>query len=129
MSKIWYLCDGEKQDCKKRTCYKNTTGNACRLTSDINHAKNFIKTKNGDHANYREIDRNLKGTADRTSKRTYNMEKLYAGPSISSDAGVGNGLVEVKLEIFLNASDWCKFQSQSFYQELIQYLDNLETKN
>lgn len=40
---IWYLCDGEKEDCKKRRCYKNTKENPCRHTKDINHAVNFRK--------------------------------------------------------------------------------------
>ena len=42
-ARILYLCDGEKEDCRKRSCYK-TIGdkeNACRHTTDIKHAKNF----------------------------------------------------------------------------------------
>ena len=40
---IMYLCDGEREGCKKTTCYK-TVGNvedACKHTTDVNHAKNF----------------------------------------------------------------------------------------
>lgn len=40
---IWYLCDGEKEECKKRHCYKKTKENPCRHTKDINHAVNFKK--------------------------------------------------------------------------------------
>ena len=40
---IWYLCDGEKEECKKSNCYKNTKENPCRHTKDINHAVNFKK--------------------------------------------------------------------------------------
>lgn len=40
---IWYLCDGEKEDCKKRRCYKNTKENPYRHTKDISHAVNFRK--------------------------------------------------------------------------------------
>ena len=42
-ARILYLCDGEKEDCRKRSCYK-TIGdneNPCRHTADITHAKNF----------------------------------------------------------------------------------------
>ena len=37
--RIWYLCDGEKPDCKKTFCYKK--GGICRHTKDIQHAINF----------------------------------------------------------------------------------------
>lgn len=42
MEKILYICDGEKTDCKKRTCYKNIK-EGCRHTTDIEHAINFKK--------------------------------------------------------------------------------------
>lgn len=48
MEKIFYLCDGERENCKKRNCYKN--GGDCRHTTDISHAMNFErrgKCKNG----------------------------------------------------------------------------------
>lgn len=44
-SRVHYLCDGEKKECRKRNCYK-TIGNcetACKYTKDIRHAKNFQK--------------------------------------------------------------------------------------
>lgn len=43
--RVHYLCDGEKEDCRKRICYK-TIGDrekACKHTKDIRHAKNFHK--------------------------------------------------------------------------------------
>ena len=43
--RVHYLCDGEKEDCRKRKCYK-TIGDcetACKHTKDIRHAKNFRK--------------------------------------------------------------------------------------
>lgn len=56
-NKIYYLCDGEKEDCRKRICYK-TTGDyehGCKRTSDIRHAKNFRKNyENVPSAAYRE---------------------------------------------------------------------------
>lgn len=53
--KVWYLCDGEKPDCKKTACYKNTEGNAwCRYTSDINHAVNFSRKVRGNHEIFTE---------------------------------------------------------------------------
>lgn len=51
---IWYLCDGEKEECKKRHCYKKTKENPCRHTKDINHAVNFKKKIYGRHEVYRE---------------------------------------------------------------------------
>lgn len=48
MEKVFYLCNGKKADCKKRTCYIN--GGNCRHTSDVECALNFERTgkyKNG----------------------------------------------------------------------------------
>lgn len=50
-NKIYFLCDGEKEDCKRTYCYKNTDDEPCKRTSDINHAKNFEKMRYG---GYRE---------------------------------------------------------------------------
>lgn len=57
MRKVFYLCNGQKDDCEKRTCYKN--GGNCRHTSDINHALNFEtkgRYKNG--GNFYEKEQN-----------------------------------------------------------------------
>ncbi len=53
---IWYLCDGEKENCKKTYCYKNTEENPCRYTKDINHAMNFRKETHGKYEIYVESD-------------------------------------------------------------------------
>lgn len=37
--RVFYLCNGEKEDCGKNTCYKN--GGDCRHTRDVRYAKNF----------------------------------------------------------------------------------------
>lgn len=39
--KVFYLCDGEVENCKKTVCYK--IGGDCKHTSNIKHAKNFRK--------------------------------------------------------------------------------------
>ncbi len=39
--KVFYLCDGEVENCKKTMCYKN--GGVCNHTSNIRHARNFNK--------------------------------------------------------------------------------------
>ena len=39
--KVFYLCDGEVEECKKHSCYKNN--GRCNYTSDIMHARNFHK--------------------------------------------------------------------------------------
>ena len=49
VTKIFYLCDGKREKCKKTRCYKN--GGECRHTTDINHALKFERKgsdKNGD---------------------------------------------------------------------------------
>jgi hypothetical protein len=38
---VFYLCDGEVPECKKRICFKN--GGMCKWTTDIKHAVNFWK--------------------------------------------------------------------------------------
>ena len=53
-TRIFYLCDGEKEDCKKKSCYKNICYKyaddpklVCRRTADIRHAKNFSQAFKG----------------------------------------------------------------------------------
>ena len=62
--------------------------------------------------------------------KLYDIVKIYANSTMDDDDPENTmndiGLVEVALKIFLKPSDWYKLQSQSFYQELIQYLDNLQ---
>ncbi|MEZ3435693.1 MAG: hypothetical protein K1W34_13955 [Lachnospiraceae bacterium] len=55
--KVFYLCDGEVEKCKKNTCYKNN--GPCTYTTDIRHAKNFQKTMHSFYENedtFREPD-------------------------------------------------------------------------
>ncbi len=54
-------------------------------------------------------------------KKAYSFEKIYADCSTVNEEC---DPVEVQLKISLEFSDWCKFQDQPFYQELIRYLDN-----
>ncbi len=56
-------------------------------------------------------------------RKAYSIEKLYADAKISDDEK--RGLTEVRIEIVLAPSDWYKFQSQPFFQEMLRYLDNL----
>ena len=47
---ILYLCDGEKAECKKKHCYKETDTedpNCCRHTSDVAHAIHFKLNRTG----------------------------------------------------------------------------------
>lgn len=53
-TKIWYLCDGKKTDCKKKHCYKNTDDDPCKHTRDINHAVNFEKRERAGCVSYWE---------------------------------------------------------------------------
>lgn len=65
MEKIFYLCDGERENCKKRNCYKN--GGDCRHTTDISHAMNFKrrgKCKNGSFCEKEDVSRNETSSMD-----------------------------------------------------------------
>lgn len=44
---VRYLCNGQKEDCKKRTCYMNgdKSDHTCFWTRDVRYAKNFEKNK------------------------------------------------------------------------------------
>lgn len=47
--KIFYLCNGEKEDCKKRNCYKK--GGICKHVKDVKYAKNFAsKYQDGENS-------------------------------------------------------------------------------
>lgn len=76
-------------------------------------------------------ERQLRYEMEITGK-PYVIEKSYAdapaGAVLNGNATSDIGLVEVVLKIFLEPCDWYKIQSQSFYQELIRYLDNLKTQ-
>lgn len=55
ISRVFYLCNGKKKDCKKRTCYQK--GGICRHTTDINYATNFErKGNNGTDTVYEKED-------------------------------------------------------------------------
>lgn len=43
--RVVYLCDGEKESCSKRNCYRN--GGDCKHTPDIKNAKNFTQWHGG----------------------------------------------------------------------------------
>ncbi len=50
MDKILFLCDGEKADCKKKHCYKETDPedpDCCRHTADVAHAIHFRPNRTG----------------------------------------------------------------------------------
>ena len=64
--KAMYLCNGEKEDCRKKTaggklvCYRLSDGNeiaVCRHTSDIRYAKNFEQHIPYENAKYWEKER------------------------------------------------------------------------
>ena len=54
MERIFYLCDGQKEDCPRKFCYKN--GGICKHTTDINHAMNFKRKENRPFGNFYEIE-------------------------------------------------------------------------
>ena len=63
-------------------------------------------------------------------EEVYIIHKWYAdAPASGRDSAEvtreEDGLVGLELRIFLSSFDWCKFQEQPFYPELIQYLDSL----
>lgn len=65
VDRIFYLCDGGRENCKKRNCYKN--GGDCKHTTDINHAMNFErqgKYKNGSFYEKEDVSRNETSSTD-----------------------------------------------------------------
>lgn len=53
---------------------------------------------------------------------------LFAdGKEVKSTIDEGECLVGLELRILLSPCDWCRFQEQPFYLDLLQYLDNLKT--
>ena len=65
IDKIFFLCDGEREKCKKRGCYKN--GGNCRHTTDISHAMNFErrgKYKSGSFYEKEDVSRNETSSMD-----------------------------------------------------------------
>ena len=53
---VFYLCDGQKEDFKKRTFYKHSDekDHPCKHTKDINHAINFEQKRKHPCANFYE---------------------------------------------------------------------------
>ncbi len=39
--KVFYLCDGEDENCERTDCYKCVDDGCCRRTSNIRHALHF----------------------------------------------------------------------------------------
>lgn len=65
MDKIMYLCNGNREGCKKNTCY--TKGGNCHHTSDIRYARNFEQRgmyKNGFFYEKEDVPRNETPSAD-----------------------------------------------------------------
>jgi transcriptional/translational regulatory protein YebC/TACO1 len=77
---IMYLCDGEKPDCKKRTCYKN--GGYCRHTKSVEYAVNFSRKGPVNHSTFWEE----KISRDRMEKEIEdlrkNMKKIQCAAAI-----------------------------------------------
>lgn len=65
-------------------------------------------------------------TISEMEKKMYSISKIYADCPIYENEECDP--LEVELKIWLEFSDWCKFQDQSFYRELIQFLDCLKTR-
>lgn len=48
------------------------------------------------------------------------------GGVIKNYLSEGDRVLGKELRIYLEKPDWCKFEAQPFYQELMEYLDNLK---
>lgn len=77
IKQIWYLCDGEKTDCKKTHCFKNEE-DGCRHTSDVKHAINFTKKETPDGEYYREIIRSGECESDEKNAKRVGKDKDIA---------------------------------------------------
>ena len=89
--KIYYECDGEKPECKKIHCYKHNppeTG-TCRHTFDINHAKNFYKSRNG-----KVFRENVQWTLNDVRKQ-HGLEPIPDGDVMFQDVGTGYALIDI----------------------------------
>jgi hypothetical protein len=55
---VRYKCDGKKEKCQKKICYKNgyKGENACMHTKDIRHAENFKKHSSGSKVYWETAD-------------------------------------------------------------------------
>ena len=74
--KAMYLCNGEKEDCRKKSaggalvCYRLSDGNeiaVCQHTSDIRYARNFEQVgmyKNGPFYEKEDVPRNETPSTD-----------------------------------------------------------------
>lgn len=73
MQKIFYLCDGEKEDCKKRSCYKN--GGECKHTTYIYNARNFQqRNPNVDESSFYEKETASENKTQSTSELSERQE-------------------------------------------------------
>lgn len=56
--------------------------------------------------------------------KPYTIYEDFADSPASLGGTVGK--IGQGIDIYLNARDWNRFESQPFYQEMIRFLDNLE---
>ena len=73
--KAMYLCNGKKEDCRKKSadgelvCYRHSDGNeiaVCRHTSDIRYARNFKQIYGGFFYEKEDVPGNETPSADQT---------------------------------------------------------------
>lgn len=74
--KVFYLCDGRKDDCSKGHCYKDMCGTGCRHTSDIWHAENFHLEDTGTDKVYFENQKEISGCQCREEEKEMGKPKI-----------------------------------------------------
>jgi len=112
VEKIYYLCDGEREDCSKKHCYK-TIGNvgSCTHTTNINHAKNFRKHEGAGLTSFHEKEATSEELVERKIKIILEGEKEYiaklhemknATAELRKEIEQLNVVLEKKLELLRN---------------------------
>lgn len=82
--KVLFLCNGEKEGCNKRYCYKNTSDNPCRHTSDIESALNFSVKKCGGKDVYPEVQKERKMKKEVVEEiNNFALRVLKGGPEVT----------------------------------------------
>lgn len=82
--KVLFLCNGEKEGCNKKYCYKNTSDNPCRHTSDIESALNFSVEKRGEKAVYTEVQEERKMKKEVVEEiNNFALRVLKGGPEVN----------------------------------------------
>lgn len=76
--RVFYLCNGEKEECKNKYGYKNKycykNGGECEHTSDVRCARNFKKFKSNESVIYEEMKQKTIHKAKRQQEKEKSLK-------------------------------------------------------